>query len=239
MTYNKLILPAAIIIAGGMISGATIYSLRAGSPPRAENNKIAPGEERPPTAGNPEDNIEPLSDQDHILGDPNAPIVIVEFSDTECPYCKPFHKVLRRAVDEHPGQVAWVYRHFPVIQLHPKAPKEAAAAECAAELGGNDAFWAYLDRIFEITPSDNNLDLALLPEIAEYIGLDRNKFRECLDSERHYDRVAKNYNDAIKSGGRGTPYSIVITKDGAKFPIPGSLPYSSIKTFIESVLQEK
>src|SRR3989344_5485116 len=102
-----------------------------------------------------------------------VPIAIVEYSDLECPFCKTFQKTLHQIMDEYgeSGKVAWVYRHFPLAQLHTKAAKEAEATECAAELGGNAAFWKYADRLFEVTPSNNNLELSQLPVIAAEVGL--------------------------------------------------------------------
>ena len=116
-------------------------------------------------------NMKPISDSDHILGDKNAPVKIVEFSDTECPFCKRFHTTMQQVVKDSNGQVAWVYRHFPLDQLHSKARKEAEATECAAEMGGNEKFWAYLNRLMEVTPANNGLDPAELLTIASYAGL--------------------------------------------------------------------
>jgi protein-disulfide isomerase len=92
--------------------------------------------------------IEPVSATDHILGDPNAEIVIVEYSDLGCPFCKIFHATMHEIVDEYEGKVAWVYRHYPIKELHPIAPEAAEASECVAELGGNAKFWEYIDEIF-------------------------------------------------------------------------------------------
>lgn len=229
-------MPAAIILAGVLISGAIIYSLNKKSTPRAENESasLAQNIQSAPSI----DNVRPVStDRDHILGNPAAPIKIVEYSDTECPFCKNFHETMHQIIQEYDGRVVWIYRHFPIHQIHPKAILEAEATECAAELGGNTAFWAYLNRIFEITPSNNGLDVALLPEIAEFVGIDRTAFEECLESRKHAQRVADDYNNAIESGGRGTPYSIVITSDGRKIPIPGALQVSSIKSILDNLLQ--
>ncbi|MBI2630624.1 thioredoxin domain-containing protein [Candidatus Nomurabacteria bacterium] len=106
--------------------------------------------------------IKPLSQEDHIVGDINARIIIVEYSDLECPFCKVFHTTMHRVVKDSGGDVAWVYRHYPILQLHPKAFREAEATECAWEQGGNDAFWKYTDKVFEVTPSNNGLEESLL-----------------------------------------------------------------------------
>ena len=101
-----------------------------------------------------------------------------------------------------------MFRHFPIVEIHPKAPKEAEATECAAELGGEAKFWAYLDRLYEITPSNNRLDPAELPRIAQHVGLTRAPFEQCLKSGRHAARVAADVADALASGAPGTPYSV-------------------------------
>ena len=122
--------------------------------------------------------VKPVNVKDHILGRADAQVKIVEFSDLECPFCKRVHPTLKRIMEEYgeSGKVAWIYRHFPLDTLHKKARKEAQATECANELGGNKAFWAYTDKLFEITPSNDRLDLSLLPKIAEDIGVDRAAF---------------------------------------------------------------
>ena len=102
--------------------------------------------------------MRPISPDDHILGNVNAKIIIVEYSDLECPFCKMFHNTMHQVVEKSNGNVAWVYRHYPILQLHPKAFHEAEATECAWEQGGNSAFWKYTDKLFEITPSNNGLD---------------------------------------------------------------------------------
>lgn len=235
MKYNASILAVSIIVTGALISGAIVYSSNNTTTPKVDSeNANAMQNERPTPSI---DNVRPVSAAtDHILGNPDAPIKIVEYSDTECSFCKQFHFVLHQIVTDYDGQVAWVYRSFPLHQIHPKAIPEAEAMECAAELGGNDSFWKYLDRIFEITPSNNNLDLALLPDIAEYVGLDRSAFQTCFDERRHAQRVGDDYNNAVDSDGRATPYSIIITKDGKKSSLKGSLPYSSVKSVLDSLL---
>lgn len=95
--------------------------------------------------------IRPVTEGDHIVGDINtAKIIIVEYSDFDCPFCKVFHSTMHRVVKDSNGEVAWVYRHYPIPQLHPDAFKKAEATECAWEQGGNEAFWKYADRLFEI-----------------------------------------------------------------------------------------
>ncbi len=182
--------------------------------------------------------IRPVTKADHIRGDlDKAEVVLVEYSDMECPFCKRFHFTLKQIKEEYGDKFAWVYRHFPLDNLHPKARLEAQASECAAELGGNDAFWRFLDRIYEITPSNNRLDLEKLPEIAAEIGLDVGKFNECLSSNKFADKVQADYEDAIASGGSGTPYSILLSRGGEKIPVRGAVPAGQLRSLIDSLIK--
>ncbi len=230
---NKLAIPGAIIIASLIIAGAVIFS--------GEGKLGVDGSESQTTSvgdGSGSQQITPreVTDEDHIRGNLDARILIVEYSDTECPFCKRFHGTLQQIMSEYSdSEVAWVYRHFPIPQLHSKAEEEAHATECAAELGGNDAFWAYVDRIYEVTPSNDGLDLALLPQFAEEIGIDRVAFEECQESNRHAEKIQADRDDAVATGGRGTPHSLVLFEDQI-IQIPGAQPFESVKANIDSLL---
>lgn len=228
-----LTVPLAIIIAGLIVGLSVIYAIG--------KNKVVPTVDDVTVEDEGEaasiDNLKPVTSADWILGDPNAPVKIVEFSDPECPFCKRFHVTMKQIVQEYKGKVAWVYRHFPLDSLHSQARKEANAMECAGELGGNVKFWAYLDRLMEITPSNDGLDLAELPKIAKYVGLDVSKFNACSDSDRYADKIEEQYQDATSSGGQGTPYSIVIGPKGGSLPINGAYPFSEVKKIVESAMK--
>ena len=126
------------------------------------------------------------------------------------------------------GKVAWVYRHYPIPQLHPKAFHEAEATECAFEQGGNDAFWKYTDRVFEITPSNNGLDVVELPKIAEYIGLNLTSFNTCLASGKFATKIQADIDDGVKVGVNGTPSSFILVKGKVIDTIPGAQPYETV-----------
>ncbi|MBU6431003.1 MAG: thioredoxin domain-containing protein [Patescibacteria group bacterium] len=227
---NPLTIPFAIVVAGALIAGTLFLTNKNKTQsPVADmkNNKN-------------EITIEPVSADDHILGNPEAPIMIVEFSDTECPFCKNFNATMRAVIDAYgkTGKVAWVYRHFPIDQLHSKSRKEAEATECAAELGGNDGFWKYIDALYKKTPSNNDLDPSLLPQIAEENGLDGTKFESCLNSGKYAGKVEKQYQDAVAAGGQGTPYTVIITKH-EKIPISeGAIPFSDGPVNMKMILDD-
>jgi protein-disulfide isomerase len=183
--------------------------------------------------------VEPVGARDHVRGPRDAPVKLIEFADTECPLCKRLHPTLKRLVDDYRGQVAWVFRHYPIAEIHPRAPKEHEAAECAAELGGEAKFWAYLDRLYEITPGNNRLDPAELPRIARHVGLEPAPFDQCLASGRHAARVAQDVADALAAGAPGTPYTVVVAPNGKLYEIVGNQPYEVLKLVIDIALTQK
>ncbi|MEX2014178.1 MAG: thioredoxin domain-containing protein [Parcubacteria group bacterium] len=224
---NNYLIPVAIVIAGSFVAAAIYFGAGSKGPTQAVgvNNPAS------------QINIAPVTEKDHIIGSRDAALVIVEYSDTECPFCKTFHNTMKEVVKTYDGQVAWVYRHFPIAQLHERATKEAEATECAAELGGNQSFWNYLDKIFETTNSNDSLDPAELPKIAAAVGLDVTAFNTCLSSGRHNEFVRKSVEEAVRAGALGTPYSVIIAKDGRKVVINGAEPLANIKLNIDALLE--
>lgn len=236
---NSYALPIAIIIAAVFVSGAIFYSR--GGFSFLEIEKTSDSEQNNDIGSNSLNEVRLVGANDHIFGDINAPVKIIEYSDFECPFCKSFHHTMKQIMDEYKdrGKVMWVYRHFPIDELHPvKARKEAAASECAAELGGNDAFWKYADKVFETTPSNNQIDLAVLPELAEKIGLNKSEFDACLGSGKFDKRVQDDYENAVETGGNGTPWTIIVAPNGKKFPINGAQSYFTVKSIIDAATRE-
>lgn len=235
MENKNTAIPGAIIIAGLIIAGA-VYLQKAPAPSQVAKVDNA-------AAGQPADllkNIRPIDTTDHLRGNPNAPVKIIEYSDLECPFCKVFHQTMAEVMKEYgpstgSGQVAWVFRHFPLDSLHPKAPHEAVAAECAASLGGEETFWKYVDQIFAITPSNNGLDPALLTKTATDLGLDKAAFQKCLDAN-NMERITADANNAIASGGQGTPFSLIVGPDGSIKELGGAIPLAQLKAQIEARL---
>ena len=176
-TQKNLTLPIAIIVAGFFIGGGLYLG----------SQKDVNSTQRPDTI----ENIRPITEDDFIRGNPNASLAIIEYSDLECPFCKSFHQTITNVIDTQgrSGDVAWVYRHFPLDSLHRKARVEAHASECVAELGGDTAFWKFVDKVFEDTPSNDGLNLSLLPEFAARAGVDRDLFETCQESGRHNAEV--------------------------------------------------
>ncbi|MBI4127749.1 MAG: thioredoxin domain-containing protein [Parcubacteria group bacterium] len=222
-SVNSNIVIAAVILAVGLIAAAVIFK----------------GDSSGDTTGSPDErrttleDFRPVAAGDHIRGDPNAKVTVIEYSDLECPFCKQFHPTMQQLVAEYDGKVRWVYRHWPITSRHPKATKEAEASECAAEQG---KFWEYIDRVFEITPANNGLDLEQLPVIAQEVGLDVASFEACLESGKYQERIQNDADEAIRIGGTGTPFSVIVDAEGKATPFSGAQPYENLKTVIDPLV---
>jgi len=227
MKNKGYFLPVSIIIAAILISGSVIWSV----------GKKGDTAEKNTNTQNQSQEIEPVSESDYIRGDMSDSVKIIEYSDPECPYCSDFHTTMKKIVDDY-DQVAWVYRHFPMDNLHSKARTEITATECANDLGGRDIFWGYLDRLYEVTPSNNGLDLDRLPEIAQYVGLDKDEFNNCLESDKFDEKIEAQYQDAVQSGAKGTPYVLVMKDNKVLGTLPGALSYEQMTSIIDQVLAE-
>ncbi len=220
---SQYILPVSIVIVGALIAGA-VFLVSRGSGGQ--------------TSGGTGAATRPVDATDHILGNPNAPVKIVEYADLECPFCKNFQVTMNQLMQYYgpSGKVAWVFRNFPLTQIHSKAPMEAQATECAAAQGGDTAFFKFIDRLYEVTPGSNGLDLAQLPVIAGDVGLDPQALQQCLTANTYADKVQKDYNEAIAEGVQGTPHIVIMTSAGAVLTLDGNQPYASMRAAIDQVL---
>lgn len=228
---NNLAIPLAIVVAGALIAGALFLS---GS--KAQNNQNV--------ATNTESNLEirGIDKTDHVLGNPNAPVIVYEYSDLECPYCSSFHTSMKAIMDEYgkDGKVAWVYRHYWAERrtqdgqiFHPHGGKAAEASECVAELGGAEKFWQFAEEVFAGQPDSlNNLNT-----IAQKIGVEKTAFDSCLSSGKYADKVQKLYDEGNTYGVTGTPNSFIVTKSGV-YPVEGAVPYAQLKQMIDLAVKE-
>jgi len=228
-----------IIVVGAFFLGSLMTKVQylEGGGAAAKPSAVKPTVAVQPTAGAPA--VAPkITKDDHIRGNGNSRIVLVEYSDFECPYCKTFHLTAQKIVDEYAGKVMWVYRHYP-LSFHANAQKEAEATECASELGGNDAFWKFADALYERTTS-NGTGFALdkLGPLAAELELSQEKFQTCLDSGKYAQKVKDNMAQGTKEGISGTPGNILLdTKTGKIQEIPGAVPFEQIKPVIDGMLK--
>lgn len=223
---SQYVLPITIVIAGALIAGAVFLSGKSSTSPAVQN---------------PDGTITARgydASKDHILGNPQAPVKVIEYMDLECPHCKAFSSTIDQleAYYAPQGQVAFIVRPFPLGSIHSKAPEEAQAAECAAAQGGDAAYYKFIDKVFAVTPSDNGLDLSQLPTIASQVGLDGQKLMACVNAGTYASRVTDSYNEAIGLGAQGTPFTLIMVGDQA-VPLAGDQPYDSMRAAIDAVLQ--
>ena len=226
---SSLAIPISIVLGFGLIAIAIYFS--AGSKTVVNNNQAAPAPELPPAK------IRTVDASDNIRGNPNAPILIVEYSDYDCPFCKRFHETMNQIMNEYgvDGKVAWVYRQFPISQLHPNSPKISEAALCVSELAGNDAFWAFSDLVFGERGVNDPTNMTKLADYATTAGAKTDAFNKCFSSGQTTSKVNDSYNEAAAAGIKGTPQSYIIVGN-SQLPIEGAQPYATIKQAIDNIL---
>jgi protein-disulfide isomerase len=144
-----------------------------------------------------------------------------------------FHETVKEVVTKYNGKVSWVYRHFPLDTIHPEARPAAVASECIAELGGNDAFWKYTDKIFEDQRSMSNTRYTA---IAKELGIDEGAFSACLTSGKYDGRVDRDLANGEDIGGQGTPFNVLLTKNGDVIKFSGALPIDRVTTLVDRAL---
>lgn len=149
-----------------------------------------------------------VSEADHILGNGQADLTIVEYGDYQCPHCGKAHPVIKEMMAELGSQIRFVFRNFPLSEMHPYAKSAALAAEAAALQG---KFWEMHDAIFE---NQNSLNDHWLLDMAQQLELDMDKFRSDLNDESIVDRVEGDFESGMMSGVNGTPTFFV---NGQKF----------------------
>jgi protein-disulfide isomerase len=157
-------------------------------------------------------------------GPEDAPVLIVEFADYECPYCQRIHPDLKKLQQEFPGQVALAFKDFP-LPMHRYAGKAAEAARCAAQQG---RFWDFHDVLFDNTPK---FEPAQLKEHARVLKLDTARFDQCLDAGEQAATVQKDLTQGQRLGLTGTPSFFV----NGHF-LSGAVKYGTLREIVEQQL---
>ncbi len=232
---SSFMLPASILVAGVLIAGSVIYSTGRKTP--AQNP--APGNTQQAAtapAANLADALK-IGNRDVILGDPKAPVALIEYGDYQCPFCgRMFTQVEPQLREEYikTGKVKMVYRNFQF--LGQESTNAGAAAECSKDQG---KFWAFHDELYKAEIADGqenngNLTKSLFVKLAGDAGLDVNAFTSCYDSGKYTAQVEKDRNDAGAIGVNSTPTTYV---NGQM--VQGAQPYSAFKSVIDIALQKK
>jgi protein-disulfide isomerase len=157
----------------------------------------------------------PITPGDHRRGDPDAPVILVEYGDYQCPHCAMARPVVRELLRSFCADLALVYRHFPLTEVHPLA---ATAAEAAEFAGDNNAFWEMHEALFANQP---RLSLPAIFGIAGAVGLPQAELQQALSAGTYRQKVRDDFMGGVRSGVNGTPCFFVngIRHDGANgFP---------------------
>lgn len=221
--------PIAIVIAGALVAAAVFFGAGTGSGTVGTNQPAQP-------TGPTKADVVAVSPSDHILGNPDAPIKIIEYTDLECPFCKRFHSTMQQIVTEFDGEVAWVIRNFPLEQLHPNAPALAEVAECIASTAGNDAYWKFLDEIITVAPLNTPFPMAQLDASITKVAT-LGPVKACVTAGTHKAKIQKETSDAVASGGNGTPHNILLDKKGNPTLIAGAQPVEVVRAAVQKALK--
>lgn len=218
-------LPVAIITAGVIVATAT-YVVRI-------HNHVAY------EAGDPSV-IRPVTPNDHLIGNPTAPVMVVEYGDIDSEFTKKFNSIMEQLMVEYApgGKVAWVFRHFPIIALHPNAASHASAAECISSLAGPESFWRFLDAVAAQAPGANQFNPKDYPTLLLGLGVSKDAFALCVSKGTFEQHVQDDYTNAILAGATGSPHIILVIKGQRPVPISGALPYTSMKKVIDEALKK-
>ncbi len=218
-------LPVAILMGGLIVAGAVYFSMA------KKETTTSSG------TGNPA-LVRPVGPSDHIFGNPAAKVMIVEYADFDCKFCKGFDETLHQIIANEgaSGKVAWVYREFPLTEIHPNAMNDARAAECVAKTAGNDAFWRFADSLFAHQPVDP-MNYGVLAHAA---GVSGNAFATCYaNAATTVDaRILADRQNALAIGARGTPYSLILVAGAPPIVMDGAYPYDVVKQLVDRALAE-
>lgn len=246
---TQLLLTVLLIVASffiGSLWTKVQYLEKGGTLVKGSTNNAAAQQAAAPQALPPEDTgpVKVSIDDDPVLGDKNAKVTLIDFSDYECPFCKryfddTYSQIKKNYVDT--GKVKIVFRDLP-LSFHANAHKEAQAAECAREQGGDVVYYKYHDEIFKRTTSNGTgLALTELSVIANELGLNGDTLQSCLDSDKYKAEVDKDLADAATVGATGTPTFFIgkSTSDGVitGTKIVGAQPYSAFQAEIDKQLK--
>ncbi|MCD7971933.1 MAG: DsbA family protein [Candidatus Azobacteroides sp.] len=167
-----------------------------------------------------------INDTDHILGSKDAPVELLEYADYECPYCGQAYKVIKEIQKEMGDKLRFVFRNFPLQELHPFAVHAAIAAEAAT---AQDKFWEMHDMLFE---NQRRLEDEYLITYAREVGMDTNRFEEDFMKDEFFQKVKADFESGVNCGVEGTPAFFV---NGKRYD--GNWKSPEFKSYLKSLVK--
>lgn len=219
------LIPGAIIVAG-LILAVAVFVLRV-------STASIPG-------GGDVEQIMPIALTDHIRGNPEAAVVIVEYADIDSEHSKAFHAVMEQLMADYAasGKVAWVYRHFPLTMEHPNSLRHAIASECAAAQGGPESFWRFIDLVNAAAPGADQFDPKGYGTVVRQLGLNETTFTECTTKGSYTDKIRAQTHNALASGAEASPFTVVLVEGQDPISINGALTYDRMKEVVNRALAQ-
>ena len=214
------LIPGAIIFVGFVVA-LTVYSIN--------HHAILA------SVGNPAA-VRPVNTTDHIIGNPAAPVVIIEYADIDSEYSKQFQPVMEQIMQMYgsSGNVAWVYRSFPLIGIDNNSEEHAEASECVSAQAGTTGFFKFIDALEVAAPDQNEFDPKGYDAIITQLGYSVTDFNTCLANHTSEKKVAADYENALAVGADGSPYSVLLVRGQKPATISGSLPYATMKQIVDA-----
>jgi protein-disulfide isomerase len=223
---RQALVPIAILLAGIGIAIA-VYVVRAGSvsiPPEGDLSLMRP-----------------VSPEEHIFGNPDAKVYVVEYADIDSPYAKQFQETMQQIMAEEgeDGDVAWVFRHFPLVHIYPDSGTHAHAAECAASLAGEQAFWLFISAMHADAPGNAHFRTSDYATLLPRFGVAPAAFDACMEGSAFEGRIGEDAANALQIGATGSPYLVILGEGAEPVPVTGALPYDAMKAVIAETLRAR
>lgn len=220
----KNVFVAAAILIAGIVIAISVYILHLHD--RIVND-----------APNPEV-TRPVTPSDHIIGDPSAPITVIEYGDIDSSYSKQFQLTMEQIMTEYlaGGKVAWVYRHFPLTTDHQYAATNALAAECAGSLGSGTIFFRFIDALETAAPNGDEFNPQNYGPVLATLGIAQDAFTTCMANGTFTQHIHDDYDNALAAGATGSPFIILLIHGQKPMPIQGAVPYTAMKKILDNAI---
>lgn len=174
----------------------------------------------------------------NIMGNPNARLKIVEYTDPDCPFCQRFHNTMLQLIEHYKGEIAWEYKHYPIPELHPEAFEKSLALECAKEQGGNLMFWKFTNELYKLNMTKELTKINLIEEVSKNLKINSSDILKCVEEGRYAQKVVLDMQEGNNLKVEGTPTSFIYIDGNIVEQIPGAQEFNTIKSRIDLLLAD-
>lgn len=239
-TPTAVILGAVVISIGIVTNGYVTQTIANKNQPQAPNGQPAPS-----VAKGSIFKGKSIDSNDYIEGSADNKIVVIEYSDTECPFCIMLSPTMEQLRAEYKDKITFVYRHFPLTTIHKNAMDESKAITCAGKLGGSGKYYEYVDTLFKrkvSLQSQTNPSPAMTASdrtnIASSIGLNIANFNSCMSDKNTEEIVTAEMKDGTIAGVKGTPATFILKKTRKGYEVSSMVDGARDKAFFNAAIDE-